>query len=48
MLLRRAGHGDRERAEDLLAAALASYLDLGMESYAARGRALARESTATA
>jgi uncharacterized protein HemY len=36
MLLARDGPGDREHAQDLLAAALATYRELGMESYAAR------------
>jgi DNA-binding SARP family transcriptional activator len=35
MLLEREGPGDAERAEELLEAALATYRELGMESYAA-------------
>jgi hypothetical protein len=34
MLIGRDGAGDRERAEGLLAAAVATYRELGMESYA--------------
>jgi len=36
MLLARDGPGDRERAHDLLERALATYRELGMETYAAR------------
>jgi 5'-methylthioadenosine phosphorylase len=41
MLLVREEPGDRERAEELLADALATYRELGMESYAAKASALA-------
>ena len=40
MLLARDGPGDRERAQELLDQALATYRDLGMESYAASAGAL--------
>jgi hypothetical protein len=38
MLLARAGPGDRERAQELLDAALATYRELGMERARASGR----------
>jgi hypothetical protein len=38
MLLARAGPGDRERAQELLDAALATYRELGMETARASGR----------
>jgi tetratricopeptide (TPR) repeat protein len=41
MLLARAGPGDRERADGLLAEAIAAYEELGMESWAKRAAALA-------
>jgi eukaryotic-like serine/threonine-protein kinase len=43
----RNGAGDRERARELLALALATYRELGMETYAARAHALAAESGAS-
>jgi class 3 adenylate cyclase/tetratricopeptide (TPR) repeat protein len=43
MLLGRDGPGDRERAQELLGAAIATYRDLGMESYAAKARALTQD-----
>jgi DNA-binding SARP family transcriptional activator len=42
MLLARGSPGDRERAEELLAAALTGYTELGMTSYAARASARPR------
>ena len=42
MLLRRNGHGDRERAEKLLSPAQATYHELGMKGDAADAAALAR------
>jgi eukaryotic-like serine/threonine-protein kinase len=41
MLLTRAGAGDGDRARELLAAAAAAYLELGMQSWAGRAKALA-------
>jgi tetratricopeptide (TPR) repeat protein len=43
MLLTRNEPGDAERARELIAQALATYQELGMEPYAARASALARE-----
>ena len=43
MLLARNGPGDSERALDLIEGALATYRDLGMDSYAAKASALAQE-----
>ena len=48
MLLARGDAGDRERADALLAAAVAEYRELGMESYAAEASALARAATTAA
>jgi DNA-binding SARP family transcriptional activator/class 3 adenylate cyclase len=43
MLLARDAPGDREKAQELLDAALAMYRELGMDSYAASASALAQE-----
>jgi hypothetical protein len=48
MLFARDARGDRERAQELLDKALATYRELGIESYAARALALAKEVSATA
>ena len=40
--------GDRERAQELLDQALATYRELGMESYAAKASLLAEEAVAPA
>jgi tetratricopeptide (TPR) repeat protein len=48
MLLARDGTDDRERAQELLEAALATYRELGMESCAAKAEALAQEVSTTA
>jgi DNA-binding SARP family transcriptional activator len=48
MLLARDGPGDRERAQKLLDAALASYRELGMKSYAATAATLSRKVGTTA
>ena len=42
MLLRRNAEGDRERAEELLSRAQATYHELGMQGDAAKAAALAR------
>jgi tetratricopeptide (TPR) repeat protein len=44
VLLARDGPGDRERAQELVEAALATYRELGMETYAATAMALAEAS----
>jgi DNA-binding SARP family transcriptional activator len=48
MLIARDGSGDRKKAQELLDAALATYRELGMESYAAKASALAREAAVSA
>jgi tetratricopeptide (TPR) repeat protein len=48
LLLERDGPGDRERAQELLGAALATYRGLGMETHATSASALAEEVSATA
>ncbi len=48
MLLARGGSGYRERAGELLDAALATYRELGMEGHAASASALAKEGAPTA
>ena len=48
MLLARDGHRDRARAQELLDAAIATYRELGMESYAQKAHALTREAGTTA
>ena len=48
MLLGRDGPGDRERAQELFGAAIATYRDLGMDSYAAKADAIMREVGTTA
>jgi tetratricopeptide (TPR) repeat protein len=48
MLLARGGRGDPERALELIERALATYRELGMNSYAARASALAREAVVSA
>jgi DNA-binding SARP family transcriptional activator/tetratricopeptide (TPR) repeat protein len=48
MLLARGGPGDRGRAQQLVNAALATYRELSMESYAASASALAQEVGASA
>ncbi len=47
MLLQRNGRGDRERAEELVARAQATYLELGMQDDAAKAAALARTAAHT-
>ena len=48
MLLARDGAGDRERAQEFIVAALATYRELSMESYAARASSLAQDVGASA
>jgi DNA-binding SARP family transcriptional activator/tetratricopeptide (TPR) repeat protein len=48
MLIARIQSRDRERAKQLLSAALATYRELGMEGYAATASVLAREAASTA
>jgi tetratricopeptide (TPR) repeat protein len=48
MLLDRDSPGDRERAQDLLEAALATYREVGMQRYAAQAYALTQEVRTTA
>jgi tetratricopeptide (TPR) repeat protein len=47
VLLQRNGRGDRERAEQLVARAQATYLELGMQDDAAKAAALARTAAHT-
>ena len=47
MLLTRGEPDDRERAQELLDAAIATYRELGMESYAAQASTLAQEGVAS-
>ena len=47
MLLERNGRGDRERAEELVARAQATYLELGMQDDATKAVALARTAAHT-
>ena len=47
VLLDRDAPGDREKAQELLDAALATYRELGMDSYAASVSALAQEAGAS-